>query len=428
MSRRTGIIREFREIAKDVSEPRRPYIFRAELANHRFLERETAERRTCSGKGLTVDEARASALGEAVERYSGASWDPAGIRYARRSALDRPSLDPRRLVLYLPGQYPSLPYAPYDGTNVLGWVPARSLMTGEDVLAPALAVYMSYEVRRPDEFICPITSNGLAAGASLLEAVLAATYEILERDAFLITWLNRLPCRRVDPWRHPDEEIVDLCEAYRRRRVEMELYRVPTDHPACVFAALGVEAPGGDGPAVVVGLGADLDPDRAARKAILEVGQVRPALRRRLRQPETRRRLGELAADPRRVTDLEDHDLLYASHASLPALDFIRAPAAGPEMWAPSAASTAPERLHALVDHLRAQGQDLLYVDLTPPDMRALGLWTARAIVPGFQPIDFGWLERRLAGERLYELPRKLGFSASPTTPEQLNAYPHPIA
>src|SRR5688572_114549 len=41
-------------------------------------------------------------------------------------------------------------------------------------------------------------------------------------------------------------------------------------------------------------------------------------------------------------------------------------------------------------------GQDVFYVSLTPRDLEPLGVFTARALLPDFQPIWFGSGERRL--------------------------------
>ena len=60
VSRRTGIVRELELFAKDVSEPARPFLFTARLADHRFLGKESEEQRVCSGKGMTLDQARAA--------------------------------------------------------------------------------------------------------------------------------------------------------------------------------------------------------------------------------------------------------------------------------------------------------------------------------------------------------------------------------
>ena len=428
LSRRTGIIRDFQLMQKDASEPTRPYVFRTELANHRFLE-DDSRNRISSGKGMTIEDAQTSALGEAVERYSGACWEYDEIVSARRSDIEGKTLDPRRLVLYAPSQYEQLPYAPYKDESVMGWVRARSLVTGEHIFVPALAVYMGYEAKSPEEFIFPVTSNGLAAGRTLLDAILRATFEVLERDALMITWLNQLPCQYIDPWTHPDSDIVQLCEAYRRRKVEMYLYRLPTDHPCHVFTALGLQDErNSDGPTVVVGLGADMAPSRAAQRAILEVGQVRPALRRRMRRPETRMRMEELAANPHLVTELEDHDLLYASRKRLNAFDFLLNRPLESFEWEPPSLWSSIDRMQSLVGHFRSKGWDLIYYNLTPPDMLALGLHTARVMLPGFQPIDFGWKERRLGGDRLYDLPHRLGITSSRTSLEQLNSNPHPLS
>ena len=46
--------------------------------------------------------------------------------------------------------------------------------------------------------------------------------------------------------------------------------------------------------------------------------------------------------------------------------------------------------LDEVLDHFAAVGQDVVYVNLTSPDLEPLGLHTARAVLPGFQPIWFG--------------------------------------
>lgn len=429
VSRRTGIVRNLMLVKQDTSEPARPLVIAAELANHRFLEHEPKEQRMCSGKGLTLNAARISTLGEAVERYSGACWDYSEIVYGRRREIDGATVDPRDLVLYNADQYARLPYQPYSGENILGWTRGRSLVSGKQIFVPALAIYLNYDMRAPNEFLCPITSNGLATGATLADAILAATCEVLERDAFMIAWLNRMAGRRIDPLTHPDADMRDLCAAYRRRNVEMRIYCLPTDHPCHVFASVALQLDEADAPAVVVGLGADLDAGRAARKAMLEIGQVRPTLRKRMRDPKQRRRMEELVADPHLVKTLDDHDLLYASHKTIGALDFLLKQPSEPFDWqAHRCNSTPTEKLDRLVAHCHAERWDLIYVNLTPPDMLKLGLHTVRAILPDFQPIHFGWKEPRLAGKRLYDLPRRLGFAATSSTPAQLNDDPHPLA
>jgi ribosomal protein S12 methylthiotransferase accessory factor len=398
----------------------------AELGNYRLLDQVPATEPVCVGKGLTRAAAWRGALGEAVERYSGTFRDPGGVVNARRDELDGPSLDPRSLVLYRPEQYPKLPYAPYDETTRLGWVAARSLVTGAEVLVPAIAVFLGYHAASFEELLCPTSSNGLAAGETLADAVLAAACEVFERDAFLVTWMNRLPAGRVDPNRHPDRRFARVCRAYAWRGVEIQLYRLASDHPCHVFLALAIQRAGDGGPAAVVGLGGHLDPGLAAWRAVLEVAQARAG--GGAPPPQARARMDELVADPQSVATMHDHGLLYADHRALPAFGFLeRSPAVDLD-WSTPDLRGPVTGLRRLAGHLGSQGGDLLYVNCTPPDMAGLGLHTARVLVPGFQPLHFGANEPRLAGQRLYELPHRLGLTPSPTTPETLNGDPHPLA
>ena len=129
------------------------------------------------------------------------------------------------------------------------------------------------------------------------------------------------------------------------------------------------------------------------------------------------------------VEELQDHDLLYSHPDSLPWLAFWRDAAEQP--WPASdehPADTAAERREALMASLTSAGHRLLACDLTPPELRALDVHVVRAVIPGFQPIDFGAREARLGGRRLYDLPARLGLRAGPLERRELNPLPHPIS
>lgn len=435
-----GLIRVLERIHKDVEEPEMPFIVRSELANARFLSGKDGFI-GCSGKAMTPLGASDGALGEALERYASLTWDPPGRRSAVRSELDGSSLDPRDLVLFAEDQYDGLPYSPYRPDTVLDWVPARSLVTNEAVWVPLLGTHLGYDVPQHGAYLFPATSNGFAAGATLRDAVLGGLLEVIERDAFLRAWAHRLPGRRSPAASVPDDDVRRITDAYARRGVHIDVHRLPTDTTACVVMAVGWSE---EAPAAVVGLGADQDPVCAARGAVFEVGQVRPALRARLRHPGTTERLRELVADPAAVRDLEDHDLLYADPATAAAglgyllkapsepWDEPTAPAGAPTPAAGRASAAArpgtAAALSTLVDSLAAVAGDVLYTDVTTADVADLGVSVARGIVPGFQPIHFGASEWRLGGRRLYTMPAALGLTPTFATRADLNLAPHPLA
>jgi ribosomal protein S12 methylthiotransferase accessory factor len=420
-----GLIRALDRVPKDIEEPEVPFIVRTELANSQFLAGSQAFV-GCSGKGTSLLAARDSALGEALERYAALSWAPSRRMTATRTDLPGRSIHPAELVLFAPEQYASLPYAPYRDSTVLEWVPARSLAMGDDVWVPLLAAHLGYAVPDPSAFLFPATSNGFAAGPTGAAALLRALLEVIERDAFLIAWSHWLPGTRYHAATIADDETRLIAAAYARRGVSIDVHRLPTDTLATVMLAVGWSDMA---PAAVVGLGADLDPLSAARRAVLEVAQVRPALRRRLRQPETAARMAELAADPSRVRELEDHDLLYADPGTATSgLAHLRTERAQ-EWREPSAprrddATALAELLPSVIE---AAG-DVLYLDVTPADVEQLDVRVARAIVPGFQPMHFGAAEARLGHERLRRVPMDIGLRDRPARLDELNLSPHPLA
>lgn len=423
VDRRTGIITQFSAVPRDTSEVAVPLVWRAKVANHRYFPKHDEERATCSGKGMDVHRASTSCLGEAIERYSAACWDESDLMIASRDAIEGRSIDPRELVLFLEEQYALLPYAPYRDEAELAWMRGRSLTGGDEIWIPAMAVVMDYPARSEDEYLFGITSNGLAAGSTLCDAVLGGLTEVLERDAMLIAWYNGLAGRPHDASTHPDADVRRLAQLYTRRGVELALIELPTDHPVHVFMGIALQTDSTKGPATVVGLGADLDPLIAARKAAMEVGQVRPSIRRRMRF--ARERMDELADNPSTVESMEDHALLYAHQSTAESLGFLFGET---RTWTQDAGRDARQSLSELVAHFRERAQEVAYVDLTPPDMRSLGVYTVRVVAPGFQPISFGQGERRLGGRRLFDFPVAAKLRSVALRPPQLNPMPHPIA
>lgn len=426
-SERIGIIKQLETVPKDISEPPLPFVYMAALANHTFLPKDQHQKLNCSGKGMDRLSAQISAGGEAVERYSGTVYAFNEVIYRSYDSLSDRALNPQQLVLYAPEQYKNSAFSPFDPKAEIGWVNAFSLINNESIYIPAQSTILNYKVQKKEEYLCQATSNGLAAGSSMLNAILSAAGEVIERDAFMIAWHNQLPCKRVNPLTHPSNEVSELYLAYQRRGVELQLYKIPTDTPLHVFMGIGVQMKG-DGPAAVVGLGADFSAIKAAKGALLEVGQVRPAFKQRLRLPQTQDRLKQLLDDPKNVEELEDHDLLYGVPDKMAAFDFLFNQHEVDFDWESEEEKSPQEQLELLTDFFMQQNSDFIYFNLTPPDMRQFGLFTARVILPDFQPIHFGYNNIRLGGNRLFELPKKLGFRVTRTPISELNMNPHPLA
>jgi ribosomal protein S12 methylthiotransferase accessory factor len=422
VDRLCGMVRRIDVMPKDATEPERPFIVRAELANAHFR---AGDRPfvSCSGKGWTQQEARDSALGEALERYAAMTWQPGRRISSTYDDLQLPALHPRDLVLYADHQYGVVPYQPWRPETELEWVPANSLVTGEEVWIPLLATHLGY-LPSTAAALFPATSTGFAAWSDPDGATLRALLEVVERDAFAIAWSHRLPGRCVPATDVPDEQTRTIAASYARRGVEVVVHLLPTDTVAAVALAIMWSD---QAPAAVIGVGAALDPVAAARSAVLEAGQVRPILRSSLRHRAVRARMVELAAAPSKVASVDDHDLLYADpQAAATGLRFLHDAARQP--WPDAAPLLAQGNLADLTRSLATVAPDVLAVDITPPDVASLGVHVVRGVVPGFVPIWFGADRARLGGRRLLEMPGRIGLRPGPAHIDELNLDPHPLA
>ena len=102
---------------------------------------------------------------------------------------------------------------------------------------PASFAYLSSPSDQPQDFLCSTNSNGFAAGPDLNRAIRSAVLETLEREAFLVTWLDRLPAREID-FAAADGVVADICRAYEQGGAEVKAFLLPTDMPVAAVMAL----------------------------------------------------------------------------------------------------------------------------------------------------------------------------------------------
>jgi thioglycine synthase len=142
-----------------------------------------------SGKGITRADAEASALMEAIERYSSLSttYSMAPIRgtFAELSKSYNRVLHPEEVIEPVNSIY-------NDTNSITDFLPGFDLMSHEMVLVPAQLALSRYSAEFPTTDVFPYShTNGLASGNVLEEAVCHALYEVIERDA-LRTYVHLL--------------------------------------------------------------------------------------------------------------------------------------------------------------------------------------------------------------------------------------------
>lgn len=372
---------------------------------------------------------------EGLERDAGQR--PRRIRpalRARAGELEAPYLDLAECGLYDPAFYARHgdKYVPWSEQPEVPWVWGWSLRDHRALLVPEQAAY--YLDHRPDHRnSVQECSNGCASGSSPTEAVLHGLLELLERDAFLISWYSGLTPAEID---------LDTVDSplVRRMRAHVDLlgydlrcFDIRMDLPVPAVGAVAVRRDGGPGTLCFAG-GASLDPADAVRAAVCEVASYVTGFPERVEAE--RERAEAMVADYHRMTELAHHALLFGMPQMAPLADhWLRQTERTPlrQAFADWTAGRAPaadlrDPAQEIVGLLAERGMDTVVVDQTTPEQQSLGLHTVAVIVPGLVPIDFGWeRQRALHLPRTRWAPHRAGLAPHPLRPDQLHRVPHPF-
>ena len=379
------------------------------------------------GSAADADVALAAALGEAVERYSACYVPEDAFVLASADELGDEAVEPGRFALFRDDQYsePRFPFRPFTDSTRVRWAPGFRLPDGAPAYLPVQLVYLPW--RSPQEVgeepVAYSTSNGTACGATLEEAVLSGLLEIVERDAFAITWYSRLSLPRLDVSadaalaRHAERYFEPTGLAYEA--VDVSVFMdVPT--------VLGVVR-GGVASEAALGVGAASAATVADAwsRALSEAFAVRSWARMmRRREPERRYR-----PDFRDVTSFDDHVLLYADseHAERTAFLDASPETRSTDAVPPLEGANCLEQIEAICARLARRGVTAYAVDLTPSDVRLAGLHVAKVVAPELCPLDVAHDGRFLGGRRLYHAAFELGLRDEPLAWDEINPYPHPF-
>lgn len=350
------------------------------------------------GKGLSLQEAVLGAVGEALELHASSSYDARKFVLAPIDELQGEVLDPQKLCLYADPYYdvPGFPYCRFRRSQSIHWTSGNWLHTGKPVLVPALPVFSKLAVPDEERF-CQVTSNGLATGVGLNDAAMRATLELIERDAFMLTWYCRLSAQELDVEGSLEPGAEIILEMIRQQGAQISFYlldagiHVPT--VLCIARGDGKTWPG-----ATLGLGCHLSLRTAVRKAVMELGQTGPDFCRAMLSGDE-----SIPKSPTDVQIFRQHGLFYLLAERNKEFDFLhndnKPPLRVRDVREPEKISLA-----LLVEKLRAASVRVAIVDLTTAALHGSGFSVVRALGENMQQIHCGFGRERLNTPRLQSL------------------------
>lgn len=420
----TGIIRWLSEIPIEPGEPE-IFNYSAKMADTgRYLPLKCYDNN--GGAGLTREDAVLAAVGESLERYCCSIYFIDELRLGSHAEVSRRSraLSPAEIGLFHLAQRSQVHYDWFTEQTPIAWTQGVSITHREPLLLPACLCYVPYFPFLRDNgerTVAPSISTGQACGRSYTDALLRGLYEVIERDAFNITWLNQLTVPHIDIASSSRVNHV-YKERFARPYLQYGLHQLASDFGIpCVLCILidHSRRP----PMICTGGAAHLDPERAALKAMVEAAQTRvwAQFLGKSREPRI------IEDDYSNITDFEQHVYLYAYGGMLPAVQFLLSS----DEWRSFrdfdnvASFGGVEELQRSLQMVQAAGCEVMAIDLTTPDVRELGFRVVKVIIPLAVPLEGDHNHRLLGSPRIFQVPARLGYrSQSDLT--KLNPYPHP--
>lgn len=424
--KRLGIIDEIRELPKLPDEP--------------FLYRYSAlPRHVNSGGADFVNQKKAlwKVVGETAERYL---WSNSYFFFANKlkrlsyGKIKDSSINIFTLAGFSQDQRNRFQALSFDEKTVFGWLPAHSLLSGQKKWCPAQLIsarYFRENVKAPgkeekkEPMLRWIITTGLATGRTKEEAIAKGILEVIERDAFMISYLNKLspPIVDLENLAEQDSDLERIMKDYRRYGLEIHLLQLPTDFPVHVYLAIVID-PTGLGPALTVGASADFDLKACIVDALSEAQSVRMSLKRNFQEdtpPAGMNRMERLVfwskkenfskmnffLKGQKITlNLEAEKSIYkVKDEKLFYKDYYQ------------------KKMELLKKELVKKKCEACYVELSTPEIRNLGLRSFKVVIPELQPMHLNEAIPYFSGRRLTEIPKKFGYK----TLSPINREPHPF-
>lgn len=362
------------------------------------------------------------AIGEFLERYS--------LTIYRRDNLIRASYEQMRRKVWdvldpaLIAGVASSESEPDLDRSIFLWERAVRVMTGQKVYVPAQLVYWNYARIENEPLLREPNSNGAGGMFTKEGAILSGLYELIQRDAFLIFWLNSIAPPQIDPKTVPDDIFQSILKESWRYGFNVYCFNTTLD-TAVPSVVVAVEDPSAKSPYLTVGGGCEASPAKALRRALEEAWAVYYGSRRHPPyslpenyEPFRDSSVGQgerlrLWANP----EMQKHFAFFISGKKKPYSDFT--------FDYPSGFSSEKEELRFLVERVErlGPGYEVYCYFAKNRLLSRLGYCALKVIVPQFVPL---YLKETLApfgAQRLKEVLKKLGFKPA----ESFNPWPHPF-
>lgn len=358
--------------------------------------------REVSSGGLGVNEnkniAMTSCLAEALERYCMSYIPNDEIIINTKSNLNQKhTFDD--FSTYNDEQYNKNNIFLNPNTAKIEWTKIYSVNNKNKYMYwPASLIYLPFDLNKP---VAETTSTGMAAGFTLDDCVKSGLLELIERDALMINFMQRL---------NPPEIDIETIHGLNYNLInnikedyDIKIYKLYSDFNIPIYLSIIYKLHKNK---IHYGIGAcaSTDSDYAINKSLKE------CLFTYFYSLDI---INAKQNDPSKIKTLYEHFLYYQGD------NFSKLLFSSKKIKYKRQNISFEE----IKDILKKKNINIYYKDLTTEDIKETGIKVVKVIAPSLIDLNKSHVYPRLGAKRFFEVPRKLGLKCN----ESLTKMPHPF-
>ncbi|MEK7078747.1 MAG: YcaO-like family protein [Patescibacteria group bacterium] len=343
-------------------------------------------------------------LVESLERYSLCTYSKESIIQATFNRLSDKALNPglykhdRRL----------------SQIN-MGWIKGYDLINNRGCFIPAQLVYLTYPADK-EILLTTQISTGAAGGIDFETTVLRGIYEVIERDAFMTMYLNKIKASRINLNSLNSDAISFLVKQLQRYNLELFLFNITNDMQIPSFFTLLLDRTG-LGPVITVGAKSGFTVEKAIVGAIEESLMPRQWLRYEIQKRSFR----IPKVDHHRINNITDRALYWSQSSNIKHFDFLIHQKPEKYKIIPITYDTKTE-LKRVIQIIKNNNYKIYYANITPKFVKNNSYYVYKIIIPGLQALYLDEAKREINSNRLIKTAHF--FGKKNTT---INNIPHPF-
>ena len=359
-------------------------------------------KREVSSGGLGVSENRKDAmtgcLAEALERYCMSYIPKKEIIKSKKCNLASNHVF-EGFSTYSDEQYKNNSILLNPNIDEIEWTKVYNIINKENYMYwPASLIYLPFDVNKP---VAETTSTGMAAGFSIDDCIMSGLLELLERDALMINFMQRL---------NPPEIDIDTIygknkELIKKIKLEynIKIYKLYSDINIPIYLSIIYKI---NGKKTHYGIGAcaSIDSDYAINKSLKEC---------LFTYFYSLNIMDVKVNNPNKIKTLYEHFLYYQGD------NFDKL------LFNSKKVKYKKEKLSFkdMIKILESNNIDIYFKELTTDDIKKSGIKVVKVVSPTLIDLNKSHIYPRLGANRFFDVPKKLGLNYQ----EELVDLPHPF-